>query len=159
VPVLPAWPYQVSATAVPAYFNSAAAKQIPRNSVLLTYPYPAYPYVQPMYWQALNDFDFKLVGGYIRTGDPNGNFLNNGTPSNTGAVLADCEQGVGLLPSSSDSVTTDLRNWDVSTVVVTTNAPDPQCAIQLFTEVLGRSPRQAAGVWAWYGVQSDLSGT
>src|SRR6202044_263405 len=49
---------------VPAFFRSSLVKQIPLNSVVLTYPFPYYPYNQAMMWQAISDMRFKEVGTY-----------------------------------------------------------------------------------------------
>jgi hypothetical protein len=157
VPLLPAWPYAYSSTGVPAYFTSAAAKAIPTNSTVLTYPFPRFPFVQPMYWQAVDGFRYDLPGGYITTPGPTFG-TEYGTPSFTESFLTACEQGQGPLSSASEGVeaSADLREWDVSTVVVTRSAPDPQCAIQFFDAVLSRAPVNTSSVWVWYGVQSDL---
>ncbi len=158
VPLLPAWPYPYSQTGVPAYFTSAAAKTIPTDTTVLTYPFPRFPFVQPMYWQAVDGFRYDLPGGYITTPGPSFGTIY-GTPSFTESYLTACEEGKSPVGSGSDGVpaTADLRDWDVSTVVVTQSAPDPQCAVQFFDAVLNRAPVVTSGVWIWYRVQSDLS--
>jgi hypothetical protein len=161
VPVLPAWPYPSNPTAVPGFFNSNDAKSIPLNSVLLTYPFPRWPFVQPMYWQAVDEFRFKLPGGYITSATPPGAATTNGTPSLTESFLEGCEEGEQPQASNGDvqQSADDLRGWGVSTIVVTQSAADPECAVQLFQTLLGRPPVKRSGEWVWFGVQSDLGST
>jgi hypothetical protein len=161
VSVLPAFPYPSSATGVPTFFGAGEASRIADNSVVLTYPIPDFPFVQPMNWQAVDGMRYKLIGGYIRTGDANGRALNEGMPSFTRTYFGRCEEGGDVSPSPSDvaSEGNDLREWDVSTVVVTQSAPDPGCAEQLIEAVTGRPPLKTGSVWVWFGLQSDLGRT
>ena len=161
IPVLPAWPYPSNPTGVPAFFNASDVKSIPSDSVLLTYPFPRWPFVQPMYWQAIDDFRFKLPGGYITSTTPTGAATANGTSSFTESFLEGCEEGEQPQASDDDvqQSADDLRAWDVSTIVVTQSAADPECALELFQTVLGRAPEERDGQWVWFGVQADLGST
>lgn len=158
VPLIPAWPYASSPTAVPTFFATSAVDAIPTNSVLLTYPYPSWPFAQPMYWQSLDGLRFKMPGGDLISPASLEAENNQAGESTTQLYLENCESGESVQPTSTsvEQVTNNLINWDVGTVVVTESAEDPQCALQLFEAVLGRSPRLESGVWVWFGVQSDL---
>jgi hypothetical protein len=155
---LPAFPYPSGATAVPPFFASNEVSQIPLNGVLLTYPIPAFPYVQPMNWQAVDGLRYKLIGGYIRTGTPQGTALNQGEVSFISTYFSQCETGSNASGSPSDvrAAVNQLREWTVSTVVVSQAAPNPQCAIGLMSAALARAPRFLGGVWVWFNVQSEL---
>jgi hypothetical protein len=159
LPLVPAWPYPSSTIGVPAYFTSSQARSIPFNSVVLTYPFPRWPFVQTMYWQAYDGFRYKLPGGYVISVDASGTPTTTGTLSSTESFLDDCEDGVSPGPASiyGPAIATDLQNWGVSTVVVTEFAPNPQCAVEVFSAVLGRSPHETSGVWVWTHVGSDLA--
>lgn len=158
LPLLPAWPYAYASTGVPTYFTSSAERSIPINSVVVTYPYPRFPFVQPMYWQSVDGFRYKLPAGYIVTPGPNGYGTVYGSPTFTESFLDGCEQGNDPQATSSDAAQTvaDLHTWDASTVIVTRTAYDPQCALQLFEAAIGRPPEVVGDVWVWYGVQSNL---
>jgi hypothetical protein len=158
IPLIPAWPYSYSPTGVPAFFTSSAARAIPTNSVVVTYPFPRFPFIQPMFWQAVDGFRYKLPGGFIVTPGPYGYGTEYGGSTYTESFLTGCEQGQNPQASSADitQVASDLRVWDVSTIIVTQTVADPQCALQLFESVLGNSPKLSSGVWVWFGVQTDL---
>jgi hypothetical protein len=64
VSLLPAWPYKSLAVHINTSERAKALAIIPTGSVVVTYPYPTTFYDSPMLWQALDDMDFKLVGGY-----------------------------------------------------------------------------------------------
>jgi hypothetical protein len=158
VPLIPAWPYPSSPTAVPTFFASGAVDAIPSRSVLLTYPYPDYPFAQPMYWQSLDGLRFKMPGGDLISPASIEAKNHQAGETTTQLYLEACESGESVQPTSNylEQVTNDLINWDVGTIVVTETAGNPQCALQLFDAVLGRPPRMDSGVWVWFGVQSDL---
>ncbi len=158
VPLIPAWPYPSSPIAVPTFFASSAVDAIPSSSVLLTYPYPDYPFAQPMYWQSLDGLRFKMPGGDPISPASLEAKNHQAGETTTQLYLEACESGESVQPTSNyeEQVTNDLINWDVGTVVVTQTAGNPQCALQLFDAVLGRSPRADSGVWVWFKVQSDL---
>jgi hypothetical protein len=160
VSVLPSWPYPTSKPDVPPLLRQGAPAEIPHGSVILTYPFPRWPFVQPMYWQAVDRFDYSLVGGYIYSVTPSGSPTLQGTSSLTETFLESCEYGENPTASPSDlaSVADDLHDWNISTVIVTSDAPDPQCAVRLFTGVLRRGPTLHGGMWVWIGVQSSLGG-
>jgi hypothetical protein len=161
IPVIPAFPYQDVPIPVPEFFATDASSAIPDNSVLLTYPYPEWPYVQPMYWQAIDGYRYKSPGGYLYTLTSNGSVTQNGTPTETSEFLQACEfeDAPPATSSIEAEVANDLRYLDISTIVVTEVAPNPECALQLFTAVLGTPARQQSQVWVWTHVQSDLIGS
>ncbi len=63
LPLVPSFPYSSQVAQIPPYFTSAAVRQIPPGSVVLTYPYDAPPWNNAMLWQAASGMRFRIVGG------------------------------------------------------------------------------------------------
>ena len=67
---LPVWPYKTPAqSALPASLNRAIPAGEP---VAITYPYDTASVTEPMFWQAMNGFTFRLIGAYAYIRGPNG---------------------------------------------------------------------------------------
>jgi hypothetical protein len=75
VTLLPTWPYPTTrAVTLPAQIRRAVPAGDP---LAVTYPYATYFHVQPLVWQASDDFDFRMLGGYgfhpwPKSADPSG---------------------------------------------------------------------------------------
>ena len=155
VPLVPRWPYAISDTQVPAFFPSPAVMMIPQNSVVLTYPFPRAANSWPMLWQVEDGLRFKLPGGYVITPASDGTGTFNGIPSTTETLLTECLTGwlsTPLTPAVIDHIRSDLRTWDIDTVIVTDppDAPDTQgCATELITAALNEQPRLIDGAAVW----------
>jgi len=66
ISLLPNWPNRMVDvdTAVPAFFTSSSARAVPDGAVVLTFPFPQYPFDRAMLWQADDDWRWKIIGGY-----------------------------------------------------------------------------------------------
>jgi cytochrome bd-type quinol oxidase subunit 2 len=64
IPLVPRWPSRSYAASSPAYFSTEALERVPPGSVALTYPYPDYPNLSGMVWQAGTSMRFRIIGGY-----------------------------------------------------------------------------------------------
>jgi energy-converting hydrogenase Eha subunit C len=159
VPLIPAFPYSEAAIPVPAYFTSASEAAVPNGSVLLTYPFPDWPDVDSMYWQELDGLRWKMPGGYLETVTSSGAGNVNGNFSVTRSLLDECESGASVQvdPAQEVDVANDLRSWDVSTIVVTDEVANPQCAVNVFRAVLGPTDHVESGSWVWNEVGTSLS--
>jgi hypothetical protein len=155
IPLIPAWPYRMDRLAVPSFFRTAALDDVPSGTVIVTYPYVQWPFAAPVLWQAVDEMRYKLPGVYGYTPDATGAATLNAPPSATGDALIACAE-LRTPPSVTRAgvrlIHAELSSWNVSTVVVTSEAPDPGCAVALFKRVLGRPPVYTAGVWAWRGL-------
>jgi hypothetical protein len=155
IPLVPRWPYAISDTQVPAFFQSPAVKMIPQNSVELTYPFPRGDNSWPMLWQVEDGLRFKLPGGHIITPDSQGGGTFAGVPSTTETLLTKCLGGSRtnpLTPAILDQIRSDLRIWDIDTVVVTDppDAPGTQvCATRVITAALKEPPQLIYGAAVW----------
>ncbi len=127
--------------------------QIPTGSVLVTYPFPGPLNAETMAWQAHNDFRYRMVGGYQNLPDGRGGFTHEGNPSVTRDVLNGLFGGIPAPPLTAElrrTVLRDLGEWDAATVVVDMGVTGSAAAVELFTDLLGRSPTYDEGVAVWY---------
>jgi hypothetical protein len=163
VPLVPRWPYQISTSPIPAFFRSANANSIPEGSVVLTYPFPrGAKDDQPMLWQIEEGLHYRLPGGYVITAGSKDRASTGGGRLFTEDLIEETYHGHSL-PSPShaevSAVASNLRTWDIDTIVVTGQGPGPASVDRLFTVVLGRPPSQIDGVDVWYHVSLQLAST
>jgi hypothetical protein len=133
----------------------------------LTYPYATYFHAQPMVWQADDDFDFRLLGGYgvhpwPRSADPSGYIgfsrplepvpMN---PEGLQRFLAS-QEGVSLygprppLNSSLVGVTrATLSKYNVKVVIVDRSARGSRPVVKLFQMALGLPTATAGSIVLW----------
>ena len=161
LPLLPSWPYGKKPVDVPAFFTSSDLERIPSGSVVLTYPFALYPYDQAMLWQAVAGMRFRLLGGYALQRNQQGRAAlspSGLSPSVVAEFLERAEEGsAGDLVSSplrekdSANVEQFLRNYDVSTVIVSPGIDNAGIVTTMFSEALG-PPLVVGGVAAWFNL-------
>lgn len=163
ISLVPRWPYHVVPTAVPAFFTSRVADQIPSGSVILTYPFPSDPNDQAMLWDAVGAMRFREVGGYALLRGPGGRptvWPWALQPPDVQDFLVREQQGdpipAALSPNSGaleGDVRVFLSRYQVRAVVVslTGRYAGTQDVIGLFTRALGRPPVLVDGVDLWSG--------
>jgi hypothetical protein len=161
VPLTPRWPYQISAPTIPAFFRTANAKSIPEGSVVLTYPFPrGAKDDEAMLWQIEEGLHYRLPGGYVITAGPKDHAVTSGGRLYTEDLLEETYGGHSLPSPSKEEVSvvvSNLRTWDIGTIVVTGQGPGPASVDRLFSVVLGRPPREIDGADVWYHVSSQLA--
>jgi len=66
VSLIPRWPLPTAdvSMAMPPFFTSPAANEIPEGSVVLSYPFALWSTDQAMLWQETDHWRWKLMGGY-----------------------------------------------------------------------------------------------
>ncbi len=169
ITLLPKWPYPTTrAVTLPAQIRRAVPAGDP---VALTYPYATYFHVQPMVWQANDDFAFRMLGGYgfhpwPKSADPGGYIgfdrplepvpMN---PEGLQRFLAS-QEGVNLygprppLNSSLVDVTrAALSRYKVTVVIVDRSARGSRQVAKLFLMALGL-PTATAGSFVLWDVGS-----
>jgi hypothetical protein len=160
VPLVPAWPYAMGDTSVPAAISSTAISSIPERTTLLTFPFPRWASTQPMLWQSLNGFNYNLPGGFLSTPDGSGHAVFIGVPSTTETLLESCQTSPSLprlTPEQISAVHVDLKIWNVHTVLITSDTEGPaamRCAVSVVTQALGPPTRLVGGAAMWTGVAS-----
>jgi hypothetical protein len=167
VSLVPRWPYYSVPTAVPAFFTSKAAEQIPSGSVILTYPFPSDPNDQAMLWEAVGAMRFREVGGYALIRGPDGRptvWPWALRPADVQDFLVR-EQQRDPIPVAFSSVRgtleADVRvflsRYNVRAVIIsrTGRYAGTQAVVDLFTRALGRPPVRVGGVDLWSGVDAS----
>ena len=167
---LPQWP---NATSTAVALPVALSRAIPaKDPVTLTYPYSTAYTMQPMLWQAQDDYGFRLLGGYAYHPNAGGEaslFPSVMNPSGLQRFLAG--QSVAIdwfggalygppLPVSPALVTTtrtSLSRYHVRLIIVDRSADGSGPVMELFNDALG-PPKLSAGTFSlwmdWHGIPS-----
>jgi len=167
VPVIPKFPYVSADTNVPSLFDVANIKNIPTDSVVLTYPYPAEPEDQIMVPQALSNMRFKIIGGTGHVPHPAGyspygpsilqplivEQLFNAAYAKPGSDPAEFPP---TTPQNLSSLRTFIGNYHVGTIVVYPFGLDPKGVVRFVSALLG-APSWNNQVVAWFDVQAKVS--
>lgn len=170
VAIVPVWArYAVPATTesvvLPGWF-ATTARQVPAQSVVLTYPFPSSDSLasEPMLWQAVLDMHVRLAGGYLKVPGHDGHVLGTQPPGSAISVLdlltlTAQVRGRAWVPSPSAlaALRRAVEAWDVSYVVVTTTGPNPVFAAAVMTAAIGRLPALSQGSWVWDVHQHPLN--
>jgi hypothetical protein len=164
-PLIPAFPYPSVPTDVPALFTTSAVDRIPKDSVVLTYPYVLHPEVTAQLDQAVAAMRYRIVGssGYIP--GPDGRSFSgsqvlappqlqtlfysaySGTPADLASVLP--------LATTVPLIRTYLVRYRVSTVIFYDVGADPGIVRRYLTATLG-PPTRVGGVTQWFDVPARL---
>jgi hypothetical protein len=144
VSLIPSWPYAIQQIAVPTWFTSVAAREVPQGSTLLPYPIATSTHNLPELWQALDDFRFRMPGGEAAV-----------PVSQTGAIgraFSSCYSNPDESQPrhlSLDTARKELVEWQVRTIVIPIPSNNASCAIRYMTLVVGTPPQQqySAAVW------------
>ena len=155
--------------AVPAYFSQNGGEQsIPAGSTILVYPYTTQGFLNySVLWQAVGGERFRLTDGDATIPGPDGVGTASSPqldPPQLENLLLDAYFGRVVGPSVDElragavaEMRLALRRYHFSAVVVDPVGADPSAVIAWMTALLGQPPVRQGGVYAWYGVQRDLS--
>lgn len=163
VALVPRWPTLTAqvAPAIPRFFTSAAAKQIPVGGVVLTYPFVVGTNNEAMLWQAADDWRWKLVGGYAATPKHSGTGATPWPPTlhpvAVQAFLGYWTSGTGdylaKVPPAPNArlvrkVQDYVRRHGIGTVVVELAWPSSAIVVSVLQRALG-CPLSEGGVDVW----------
>ncbi|MGA8295787.1 MAG: hypothetical protein WB770_01960 [Acidimicrobiales bacterium] len=126
----------------------AALDSLRPGSVVLTYPFPMWPYSTPMVWQALANMNIRLIGGYSYVQSPFGNgqpYAELLSPPSVQEYLAQAQGGedTDYPPSPSVFVVESdlcrlIRNYRVSAILdANLGTPNDAAVSTLFRTDLG----------------------
>ena len=162
--LIPKFPYVSADTKVPSLFNSTNIKNIPVDSVVLTYPYPSEPQDQIMVPQALSNMRFKIIAGTGHVPHPKGQSPYG--PSDLQPIIieqlfnsayAKPGSDPGTFPpttaSNLSALKTFILGYDVDTIVVYPLGLDPKGVVHFLSAFLG-APSWNNQVVAWFDVQA-----
>ena len=145
-------PLTVRTVRLPSYFTTVTPT-LPANTVLLTIPFAVSGEAQPMLWQAVDRFDFRLAGAALKTPNANGGPVQQGVPGSARSILTNLTAPGGHLPTGAATELLTVRHalvqWHVQRVVITGNSLDPVYSSGFFTEALGVGPVFDHGAWVW----------
>lgn len=151
LPMTPAWPYGQRPANVPTFFTTADVQQIPRDALVLNYPYPLTSTAYPMLWQADSNMRYRILGGYA---------IGPGT-GGAGTFFADpnpIEYCLVTIFNSGKSPNwlckaSWIEKWidqlGVTGVVAGQDQPHVDRAVRVISAALHVQPRQVGGVWLW----------
>jgi hypothetical protein len=160
-PLVPRWPSRSYAASLPRYFSAVSLARVPPGSVALTYPYPDYPNLSAMLWQADTSMRFRIIGGYALVPGIDGRPIFRLSPTflpSVPSTLVDAY--VGGSPSSTKATPAQMRaflvRYRVQTVFSEASGADPQVANGLFVAALGPSSIKVGKMNVWYNVPKRL---
>jgi hypothetical protein len=162
--LLPRGPLGGVPVEVPDFFTGPQVEHIPAGSVALLAPAPGPGNAAPMFWQAMAGLRFRIPGGYFVGPDPTGRPRYGANPGPLSGRMARIRSGFRppprLDPVRRAQFVNDLVRWRVGTVVVgPMKRPGAQAAmVAFFTDLLGRRPSSAGGVWVWRDVRPQELG-
>jgi hypothetical protein len=178
-PVLPRLPYPTfptMPTELPAYFSQGYADALPTGSVVLTYPFPVWPYDEALLWQAEAQMRFTVVSGPWNEPQDVAN-AGEGTPPLLDpptmqvlfneALYAEPANSLYGPSASGDTLPANdaataallrdfLRRYQVDAVVIDPIGQNPQLVTTYLTTALGRGPVYLGGVEVFYDVQASI---
>lgn len=177
LPLTPNIPYAATSAGIPAYFSDGSASQIPSGSVVLTYPYPAWPYTQPDIWSAESELRFSIFGGQMVSPQSPTVDVDEGTPPllrpyvmqelfatetyGSASYLYGASVSGFTLPPPDASTLSDLRSfcliYNVGDIVVDPTVQGSATVISYLTDALGVGPASIGGAEVWYGVHTLAS--
>ena len=165
LPLLPRFAYPSVPTKVPSLFTTSAVDRIPRDSVVLTYPYPSHPQLLGLLDQASAAMQFKIAGSSAFIPGPMGQSFSGSevlAPPQLQTLFYAGYSGLTArlshdLPLSTTvpEIRTYLRVYGVSTIVFYDAGADPTVVRQYLTAAIG-PPTQRFGVTEWFGVRARL---
>jgi hypothetical protein len=153
-PLLPTPLAVVDAPVVPAYFDGAAAQDIPRDSVVVVLPYPVASNPVAMRWQSAAGYRFRMPGGYFLGPASDGHAYVGGSADPPTAQLlttvAEKGEAAAVTPAERAQAVRDLKAWGASRVVL---GPGParDALRATVTQLLGREPVTVDDVEVWEG--------
>jgi hypothetical protein len=145
-------PLTVSKVRLPQYFTKVTPT-LPPRTVLLTIPFAVSGVAQPMLWQAVDGFDFRLAGAALKTPNASGGPVQHGAPGSARDILTSLSVAGESQPTGAAAELLAVRNaleqWHVERVVIAGNSLDPIYASGFFTEALGVAPVFEDRAWVW----------
>jgi hypothetical protein len=158
-PLVPKWPYPLGGLYVPRFITSSAEREIPPDSIVVTYPFPNILTTTPMSWQALDAMRYKLVGGEMITPGKSGKATFAGMDSDLQKISVMAYAGIPLprfTPSLIQMVRMDLRVCGADTIIVAPMGKNASAVRDLYQEALGVAGSDYQGTYVWFDAYRSL---
>jgi len=153
--LIPGWPYNIAQVNTPTALVPPTAVPNISGGTLLTYPMSRNNHNQPMVWQAIDGFSYRIPAGEAS--------VSNGHSGATEAAFSTCWQVTStaeyappatFLPAARS----DFVRWKVSAVIIPLrNTINPMCAVRFVQAVLGRAPVYELDAAVWPNVAMPKS--
>jgi hypothetical protein len=130
LPLVPRWPYPPGPVVTPRFFTTPAAGRLPPGTVVVTLPFPARDFSEPLVWQAETAMRFRLVGGspFFVPGPGGTSFDTRYLRLRPHGIDRVFEDALGPAPPAAGrpplqkwlvaGVRTDLRRYHVAAIIV-----------------------------------------
>jgi hypothetical protein len=159
IPLIPKWPYGEGTLFVPGFITSAAERDIPPGSTVVTYPFPNIPTTTPMSWQALDAMRYKLAGGEMITPGADRRATFTGGTSKLSQLSSLAYTGTFPIVTSAEieEVRLDLKAYGAETVIVAPMGEDADAMRALYADAIGTPGQNFEGTYVWFKVGSSLA--
>jgi hypothetical protein len=158
--LVPHLPVSTETTALGPGVATTVHDLVPTGAVVLAYPYPQPPYAEAMLWQASDDFEFKLLGGYANVesaGNKGQIFPPLVEPAYVQEFLSAAESPTGHdhypHPASVSDPDAELCSFiranHVTAVVYQASGPGAASVRSLFSDTLAKPTGESAGLTVW----------
>jgi hypothetical protein len=152
VPLWPSGTVPAEKVTTPTFFTGTAVRQLPRDSVTLVLPWPYRRTARAMTWQAEAGLWYRMPGGYFigpqrDTDQPRFDAI----PTSASITFARIFTGVPpprLTGPRRRALARDLVRWRVGSVVVGP-MPNQEAMVGFLTDLFGRKPQVAEGIYLW----------
>ena len=143
ITIAPSWPLVVEPQQVPSWFATRASTEIPHGATVVTYPISQNGYPLPMMWQALNNFNYRLVAGAAGPQVTAANPIRD--------AIRECDQGGDPAGNRATVIAAKQQIAHYPTVyfVSTTFGSAQGCATRLFTAIAGFAGERRDDVVVW----------
>jgi hypothetical protein len=157
-PLVPTTRFPSTRVEVPAFFTSAAVRQLPRGSTAFVVPFARNTSTSvPMLWQAEANFRFKMPDAYAVGPGKTGQMVFLPLTSEISDVVAALDGGhrLGRLTANDRArYGAYLARHRISSVVVGPQPNEPGW-VGFFSDLLGRGPARVGGVDVWLHVDGQ----
>jgi hypothetical protein len=163
IPLAPRWPSRSYPAVLPKYFSTSSFAQVPQGSVALTYPYPDYPNLSGMLWQAGTSMRFRIIGGYALVPgvdrQPIFRLFPPFLPSIPSTLVDDYlgNSSAAAAEANPAQMRAFLAHYGVQTVFSEKEGANPNAANALFTAALGSPSAKVGRMDVWYDVAGRVA--
>jgi hypothetical protein len=170
LPLAGTYPLSSKEVPWPGQLLSSLRQSVPAGGVVLALPYVTAATDEPMAWQAIDQMQFRIVGGYVTVPDGSGNGSFHVRPTNTLTLLdlATAAAAAGKLTRSASGATAMavracaavpqvLRDYSADALVVWPTGIYQSLVSDLLKPVLGTPSREFGQALVWYNVRHDLA--
>jgi hypothetical protein len=154
VPLFPGVPYPTDTAVTPPFFLGGAVRRIPEGSVVLVAPFSRSFTSEAMMWQSEATMSFRMPEGYAYRPGPTGP-TRDPPPSALQFRMYSIYYDLPRPPLPAEWIPQMRRDLDAMRAATVVVGPEPreQEMVDLFTNLLGRTPEHTGDVYVWWNVR------